>query len=369
MTERTIDPGVHDSGASLELDHVVRSVRRRWRLRRVLRGLSIAIAGSVMSLGIASAAMGAFFYSDPAVNTARLAVTLVIGVLLAAFVVRPLLPTPRDEDVALFVEEREPSLEGSLLTAVETRRPGGAHASPALIARLMSSTRSRLRAVGDGARADQEALRTSWMLMGFVVLATILATVVAPVSLRQGVGLLLRPWSPVPPAVRMSIAVEPGDTELPRGGDLLVRATLRGFDGDRADVLMRTADSLPWVPVPMAREEDGRFAARLFDLTAGTEYVVESSGVRSAVYRIVVSDLPATRSLDLEYRYPSYTGLAPQRVDSTGDIAAIRGTQVRVTVHTTMASPGGRLVLDDGRAIPLARQSDSITRVCDRRAA
>ena len=36
------------------------------------------------------------------------------------------------------------------------------------------------------------------------------------------------------------------------------------------------------------------------------------------------------RNLELEYVFPAYTGLAPQKVEVGGDVAALRGTEVRV---------------------------------------
>ena len=353
MMERSAD--------AIEITRVVRDVRRRWRLRRAIRGATIAVGGSVLALAMAATIMGVFDYSDAAVGTARAAVAIIVVLLIGRFVVVPLLPRPRDAQVALYLEERAPGFEGSFVTAVEAGKSNartGAMTSPALLARLLHAARTRARAVGDGRQADAPVLRSAWMMFAAVVLASLFATLVVSDSLRQGIGLLLRPWREVPPAVRFRIDVQPGDIELPRGGDLVVRAALHGFDSEKADVLMRTSDSTGWVPIPMAPEKGDRFSARLFDLTAGTEYVVEAGGVRSAVYRIVVSDLPAARWLDLEYRFPAYTQLPPEKVDSGGDIAALRGTMVRVLVHPTMPAPGGRLMLDNGRAIPLLPQAD-----------
>ena len=62
--------------------------------------------------------------------------------------------------------------------------------------------------------------------------------------------------------------------------------------------------------------------------------------MRSPTYAMKVVELPAVENLELEYVYPAYTGLAPQKIESGGDVAALRGTEVRVRVKPTMASPG-----------------------------
>ena len=41
----------------------------------------------------------------------------------------------------------------------------------------------------------------------------------------------------------------------------------------------------------------------------------------------------------MEYVFPSYTGLAPRKIENGGDIAALQGTQVRVRITPTMKAP------------------------------
>ena len=84
-----------------------------------------------------------------------------------------------------------------------------------------------------------------------------------------------------------------------------------------------------------------------------------SSGVRSGVYKLTVRNLPAVRTIDLELRYPAYTGLQVERIEDGGDIAAVRGTRVSVSVRSTMPVRGGRLVFEGDSAVAMKRGDDS----------
>ena len=42
------------------------------------------------------------------------------------------------------------------------------------------------------------------------------------------------------------------------------------------------------------------------------------------------------QQLELEYHFPAYTGLPPQKVEDGGDIAVLKGTEVRVRAVPTM---------------------------------
>ena len=93
----------------------------------------------------------------------------------------------------------------------------------------------------------------------------------------------------------------------------------------------------------------------MFDLAAPIEYFVEAAGVRSPIYTLKVVDLPYVQKLELEFHFPSYTGLEPRKVEDGGDIAVLKGTEVRVHVVPTMTSPGGDMLLNDKDKAPLTR--------------
>ncbi len=80
--------------------------------------------------------------------------------------------------------------------------------------------------------------------------------------------------------------------------------------------------------------------------------------MRSTTYTIDVSNLPYVKQMDLQYRYPAYTQLTPLDVDSTGDIAALKGTIVRVRVAPTVPTTGGRVIVDGGDTLKLVPTDD-----------
>ena len=76
-----------------------------------------------------------------------------------------------------------------------------------------------------------------------------------------------------------------------------------------------------------------RYEGMLFDLAAPLDYFVEADGVQSPVYTLKVVDVPYVQRLELEYHFPAYTGLEPQKIEDGGDIAVLKGTEVRVARH------------------------------------
>ena len=352
---------IHGIGEQAELLKVVRGVRTRWKLKHALRGAAIALAGTFVVYAITAIVVHSLNYSESSVMAGRVVCVIALLALLFQFVIRPLLPKIQDERAALYLEEHEPSVDGAIFTSIEVDnalKNGNDQISPALAGRLKSSAIERARTIGDGRRVDAAGLRNSWMLVAAVIAAAAIITKLGPAPLRNGLRLLAMPWKTTEASTIFSIAVDPGNMKVAKGGDAEVGARLRNFQSEEVVVLARGADSASWVRVPMVADSTGHYTARILDISVATEYLIEANGIRSSTYRIDVVNLPFVKNMNIEYRYPSYTGMAPEKIDSTGDIAALKGTLVTLKVETTMPADGGQVVLDNGEKIKLTPNKD-----------
>ena len=274
-----------------------------------------------------------------------------------------------DQRVALYIEEHEPSLKATVLSAVEESRRGerGAAAdhSPELVRRLIASAVARIRDIDMGRGVEQRSLRRSSGLLLAAGVAAALLFVFGPAYLRHGISALLAPTGSVEAASPYRIDVSPGDATVARGADQSITAQLRGFEAAEVDLLMRAEEDGGFerlALIPLENEDGealpGGFEVLLFDLQEPTEYFVEAAGVESSTFTLDVVDLPYVDRLELEYVFPEYTGLEPRLVESGGDIAVLRGTEVRLRAIPTMGTAGGHLVLDEENRTDLALGED-----------
>src|SRR4030095_16175716 len=79
----------------------------------------------------------------------------------------------------------------------------------------------------------------------------------------------------------------------------------------------------------------------------------DAGGYRSKEFTIDVADLPRVEKVSYTYHYPAYTGLAVKKEEPAGDMVALKGTIVEVTVSGSQALSGGRLVFSDGKSVKL----------------
>jgi len=348
-----------------EILRVIRHVRNRWRLRVALRGVAVLVAASFGTLLISSYGLELFKFSAISIVAFRILTYVALFGSGWWFFIRPIFRYVSDERVALYVEEHEPSMDTTVLSAVEETKKGdqvrGANHSPELVRQLIASAVNKIHDIDMGRTVEQRQLKQSSGVLLTVGVAAMFLLLFGPAYLWHGITALLQPIGSIEAANPYQIEVLPGDVMVARGADQTITAHLLGFESGEVDLFMRSGGSsssferLPFVPIENEEGEIeiGMYEVHLFDLQEVTEYFVESIGVESGTYILDVIDLPYVDRLELEYHFPEYTGLEPRSVAEGGDIAALKGTEVRLRVFPTIKTAGGQLVFDDSDDSPL----------------
>jgi hypothetical protein len=346
-----------------ELIDVIRQVRKRWRTRLLLRGAIVVLGGGLLALLLASWGLQMARFSPSSVIGFRIAVFTVFAALAAIWFIRPMRRQASDVQVALYIEEHEPSLQAAILSAVDAGATSADVARPGvpqvIVDRMIAQAVDKCRESEAVRGVGRLAVRRNTLVLGTLAAVVALLLAVGPEFFRQGASALLVLSRDAQAASPYAIRVEPGDVTIPKGADQIVRAQLSGFRSIDVSVHVKAEGEGTFQRVPLvAGATPDAFEGMLFDLAANAEYYVEADGIRSATYRMTVVELPAVDTLELEYVYPAYTGLEPQKVEVGGDVAALRGTQVRVRVTPTMTAPAGRLQLEPGTPAGLTVQAD-----------
>ena len=220
-----------------QLLEVVRQVRRRWRLKLALRGaVGFLIAGVVAIVAIAYA-LEALKFTPAAIFWFRIATGLVLVAAGAWFFARPLSRKVTDEQVVLYLEEHEPSLDSTILSAMEaSERPGDG--SPVLIRRLVENAIDRAHEIHKGQRIERDSMmRYAWIAAGVAVTAVALFTF-GPAYLRHTLSAIFVISADAEAAAPYRIEVTPGNAKVPKGADQMINATVSGFEAADATILI-----------------------------------------------------------------------------------------------------------------------------------
>src|SRR5437667_6615159 len=104
----------------MELIDVIGRVRNRWRLKLALRGAVIVVAGTLVALLLSASSLEALRFSSTAIIAFRVLALLVFAALVGYGLVLPLRRRVTDSQVALYLEECDPTLEAAIMSAIDS---------------------------------------------------------------------------------------------------------------------------------------------------------------------------------------------------------------------------------------------------------
>jgi hypothetical protein len=289
----------------------------------------------------------------------------VLAFLLAGsfvWVVRPLVRRIDPARTAAAIEREHPELGEMLESATElgsTRGEGRTGYSVELIDALIADVVARTAGLDLSARASDH-YRKYWSR---AFIGTVVATMAALLStgprVTSGLTRMVHPFSVATlPAVRLD--VEPGDARLVAGHDLEITVLVDGPDVGPPSVRFDIEGEMPLVR-ETSEAEAGTYAVTLRNVRVPLTYAVSAGGVTSPTYSVTVIERPFVTGIRLEYDFPSYSGLVPRTVDeNSGDVTALRGTNVTVSVNASKPLERAWLAFADGETLTLERSGPSM---------
>ncbi len=342
-----------------ELAAILLGVRRRWRLRRALLG-AVWFLGACIVVGlIAAGVVDAWRFAPEVVTGARIASYLMLALALLFFIGLPLIARVSDRRLALYAEEREPSLGMALASATEIGERAAIGDSPALERGLLEQALAACHATDDARRIEAPKLRRNALLVAATLAAVVLTVKLLPPNLRDALELVFLPGSGAAFENPYRLTVEPGDILVSKGSDQLIVARTQGFEPQEVQLLTRFGEQGVWQRAPMVPGADSSsFEIFLFDLARGVDYQVTTEGLRSQTYHIEVAELPRVERIELTYHYPPRLGLPPKTVVDEGDISALRGSRVAVTVRPDQKVANATLIRDGDEPIAMTGNPD-----------
>jgi hypothetical protein len=291
-------------------------------------------------------------------------VTVAIGLVAAAiFAGRSFRNLRR---IAKRVEDRFPSLDQRLLTAIELADVESAGGPAPSLGYLQSRVIEEANSHSRSHRwADVVSPRQVWLSrsVGVVSLVAMAGTlwVLAfgrPAGRRPdsvALGMLT-------PALRIS--VEPGDTEVERGTGMTVTVRFsRSEDVDDQTELVCISEDGSERRYPMRQTlSDPVVSAFISSVDAPLRYQVVSPRVKTGFYSVDVFDFPSLVRADAELEFPAFTEMPTKRIEDTLRVTMVEGTRLRWELSLNRPVAAATLVDADGGRIELGADAENRTR-------
>src|SRR2546426_10093279 len=340
-----------------QIRELLHRVRSRWKARSIfLAAVRASLAASaVLGVALILAHGGRWAGSSPIALAA--AGFLALGLVVAAIVwgIAPLRHMPSDARLARFIEERTPSLDDRLVSAVDLVQSERYSSSPAIAEPMLADAARRVGAVDlDQVVPIGLLRRTGFQAAGAMVILVVLV-LVAREPARQTLDAASLALFPS----RVMLEVTPGNARIKAGTPLAIEARLVG---NRAPIVaqVQIGEGDHWRASQMTTQSDGKFRLALESVTSGFNYRVVAGTVTSPTYAVTVARAPRVTRIDVDYTYPAALRLEPRTEEDSGDIYAPPGTDIRLHIHTDRPAAGGEMALGDGHKIALTSETPTL---------
>jgi hypothetical protein len=332
----------------------LRRVQRGLYTRRVLQSgvWSLTVVLVVLLLGIGVQQLIPLVpLAAPIYSVLAVLVLLCLG----AFLLRPLLRPQSPRQTLTAIEQTYPDLHDDLTNALELPPDVLQRSNPHgialdLVRALHQHTATQVQ------QYDAHAVVRRRRLLGLpwcgaLLLTAGLVTVLQPHLLGESWRIILSPLSYLPPR-EIHIAITPAQVTIAHGTNLEVRAQASGRLPRAMHMLVKRPgqDDKHY---PMELAEPGSFRYTFLKPPSSFTFYATTGGFTSPPGRVDVVPSPAIGKLSLLYVFPNYTGLPPRTQDGGGDIQALPGTQVQLTMQANVPLSRGALRFDDGSELPL----------------
>jgi len=345
-----LDPG----GAVPEaIVQTLRSLITRVRRIVLVRGLlAVGAVGivAIMSIMGVDAAMTIF---SP---TTRWLLTLAgLGITAAVayfFLVRPLTRSFTLSGVARMLETRHPELEERVSSAVEllmSKDDPSLRGSEALIAEVVRGAIADVRVVRPELEFSARKVRPYFTAMSVAAAVLVALMIVWPRQTQRLFTRAVAPYADIGNVQAFDLEVTPGDAVRIHGEALTIAVTVRGKALSGASVRLLSETDVETIAEMQQDSEAGgaRFTYAIPALQASFRYRVTAGQALSEYYEVDVVPRPAVEVIDLQYKYPAYTGQAPKNESGAdGDIACLPGTEVTITAHVNTDLASAHLLLN-----------------------
>ena len=189
--------------------------------------------------------------------------------------------------------------------------------SQQLLASILKDLRKDLSRCNAAALAPLRAAALSWAAAAAIVVMFAALAALPWLQMPRLLARALEPWAPRPPVTTTTLWVEPGNTEIRQGTELIISVTVARL-GDEPPVLwISNDDSRTWQQQPMAAGSVQHFNLSLGALQSDLQYFVEGGDARSDRFTVRVLRPPAVTRFRVHYVYPAYTAKPPMSVTNT----------------------------------------------------
>lgn len=340
---------------------------RRITLADLLFGLAVSL-GIVSGIWFIAVGLEAGLWMETTTRTILfwLQAALVVGLLLY-FVILPLLrlagilPGPSAALLAGRIGDHFPEVGDRLVNLLDLSEGRRTESPDALVDGAVQMLGRQVEPVSFEKIETFSRPRRALRMAAIPLASLLLFVAAAPTTFVDASKRLLSPGVHFQAPAPFSLIVEPGDQQIAKGSSMEIRVRARGEALPRTlSLMVRNADEDHVEEIRLSADSTGVFRHQVANVRRAFEYRASAHPVLTPWFRTDVTEHPLVRSLQVTLRFPGYSGIPPQRLESNvGDVTGLPGTVVSLEAQVGGSEADEAFVLfDDGETALLELDGD-----------
>ncbi len=292
--------------------------------------------------------------------------SLIILAGCTAFLVIPILRSLQIlksyDDVALAkkVGARFPEIKDRLVNALQIY-PGSSNYSDALIRAALETVRTSTQHLDFKLAVNYDIVKRTLRQFLSVLALTSVVFFFFQQPLTSSFGRLLHPNHIYTEPLTFAWKINPGNAEILQGQNVTVRVALQPLVTasvlpERISFFSRPLGVDNYKEEILKKDSSGNFSFEIKNIRQPVFYYAQAVDnlspkrrtVRSDEFKLSVLKRPTVRRLEAEIHNPAYSGLGSRVQDeNVGDVAALKGSKIRVKIEATKALKHARVIFSD----------------------
>ncbi|MBK8039146.1 MAG: hypothetical protein IPK22_18740 [Verrucomicrobiaceae bacterium] len=234
-----------------------------------------------------------------------------------------------DREIARLIEQKHPTLDSLLLTALEhepqAHEPAG-YLHERLVDHALARSATQNWPVTVADKPYRRALAAAWI----AVLAFLATDIALRLNAPNHKSKIINHKSEAPATpTAFTATLTPGDVEVERNSRVIIEARFTGPVPADATLVTTDLDGTERDRQPMRLTVDGQvFGGMIAKADRHTRYHVEFAGEKSAPHTLTVFDYPALVRSDVIVTPPDYTKLPTKETKNTQKVTALEGAKI-----------------------------------------
>ena len=323
-----------------EIQNKLSSVTVREHRRDALKGLYffIAIVCSLIVLfsfaevfgEFSSLVRGILFY----ISAVTILVFFIILIAIPLLKSYKLLSLPDHTDVAGKVGEVFPEIKDELLNAMQLVSVSQNNYSPQLIDAAFQRIYSRTKNLNFLSVVDFSSTKKLLRITGALVFATIILFITIPGLSYASFRILSYSKNFAPPP-KFVFEIQPGNKEITKGEN--VKIIIRAIGKAPKEILLSTKheEQTEFSEKKLSIDSLGNYTYEATSINSSFEYFASAEKINSDVFEITVINRPIITSIEVAITPPVYSQLPEQIQKDNGNIIAIPGSRVKLSINSS----------------------------------